>query len=488
MIRTNRRQAPIALQVVILLVTALASAQLMTLLIVATGPPPRPPVYRLAELAAAFRGGSLRPQFGRPLTRTLQARGPEAPPGRDSDDEDGRKALAALLGVPEGRVQLVHQPRSWTSELAAGRFPRGRPPPATASGLRPGSAAGPRADPFGPPPWARPPGFPSPAAGPAEGVGESPVFGDFTAALQRSDGRWLVLRSTPESWPTAWERRVALWLLGCTLLVAPAGYLFARRITAPIDRFARAAEALGRAPNAPPIDQGGPAEISRAARAFNEMQARIQRYVQDRTAMFGAISHDLRTPLARIRFRLERAPADLKDPILSDVRQMEQMVDSVLAFIRDSGEPGTRQRVDLLSVLECVVDDAAVSGDVRMIDSSPLEVDGDALALQRLFANLVDNAAKYGARARVRAFGQQQEAVVEIDDDGPGLSPANLERVFTPFYRADAARNLDVGGVGLGLAVARSIARAHGGDVTLRPWQGGLTAVVRLPLVKATAR
>ena len=215
------------------------------------------------------------------------------------------------------------------------------------------------------------------------------------------------------------------------------------------------------------------------------MQARIQRYVQDRTAMVGAISHDLRTPLARMRFRLERAPPELKGPILSDVRQMEEMVESVLSFVRDSREPGVRQRVDLLSVLECVVDDAALNGDVRIIEGRPLEVDGDALALQRLFANLVDNAAKYGARARVSLEDRLGEAVVEIEDDGPGLSPANIERVFTPFYRANTARNLDVGGVGLGLAVARSIARAHGGEIELRTRPDGLTAVVRLPLATA---
>ena len=294
-----------------------------------------------------------------------------------------------------------------------------------------------------------------------------------------------MVRPTPEPWPTAWQRRIAYWLLGCTLIVAPAGYIFARRITAPIDRFARAAEALGRAPNAPPIQVTGPAEIGRAGRAFNDMQARIQRYVQDRTAMVGAISHDLRTPLARMRFRLERAPPELKGPILSDVRQMEEMVESVLSFVRDSREPGVRQRVDLLSVLECVVDDAALNGDVRIIEGRPLEVDGDALALQRLFANLVDNAAKYGARARVSLEDRLGEAVVEIEDDGPGLSPANIERVFTPFYRANTARNLDVGGVGLGLAVARSIARAHGGEIELRTRPDGLTAVVRLPLATA---
>ncbi len=467
------RQPPIGVQVLILLATTLAAAQFMTLLMVVAAPPPRPSVYRLTEVAAAFRTGAFRPPLGRPLVRTVKDHPPAAPRDRRLDNEPERRALAALLRAPEGRVLLIREPPSWISALFTGRMVRMQGPP------------GP---PPGPQSWGGPAGMAragAPGPPPFQGAWEGPVFGDFTAAVQRADGSWLVVRPTPEPWPTAWQRRIAYWLLGCTLIVAPAGYIFARRITAPIDRFARAAEALGRAPNAPPIQVTGPAEIGRAGRAFNDMQARIQRYVQDRTAMVGAISHDLRTPLARMRFRLERAPPELKGPILSDVRQMEEMVESVLSFVRDSREPGVRQRVDLLSVLECVVDDAALNGDVRIIEGRPLEVDGDALALQRLFANLVDNAAKYGARARVSLEDRLGESVVEIEDDGPGLSPANIERVFTPFYRANTARNLDVGGVGLGLAVARSIARAHGGEIELRTRPDGLTAVVRLPLATA---
>ena len=215
------------------------------------------------------------------------------------------------------------------------------------------------------------------------------------------------------------------------------------------------------------------------------MQARIKRYVDDRTAMVGAISHDLRTPLARMRFKLETDKPDT-DSILSDIGQMEQMIAAVLAFIRDASEPGQRQRIDLLSLLECVVDDAALVGGEAEIDSAvKLEVQGDALALQRLFSNLVDNALKYGRRAHVRVFSEGDEAVVEVRDEGPGLPEKELERVFTPFYRTDTARNLDDGGVGLGLAVARSTARAHGGDLLLRSDTRGLTAVTRLPLAKA---
>ena len=220
-----------------------------------------------------------------------------------------------------------------------------------------------------------------------------------------------------------------------------------------------------------------------AARAFNEMQERLRRYVGDRTAMVGAISHDLRTPLARMRFKLEGAPEGVREAVLSDVDQMERMISAVLSFIKDAHEPSERTSLDLLSLLECVVDDAAAAGaDVSLISDATVVVEADPLALQRLFENLIDNAAKYGKRSTVRLFQADGEAVVEIADQGPGIAPADMARVFEPFYRAEAARTLDGSGVGLGLAVARSIAIAHGGDVTLASTDRGLVARVMLPL------
>jgi signal transduction histidine kinase len=222
--------------------------------------------------------------------------------------------------------------------------------------------------------------------------------------------------------------------------------------------------------------------VGAAAHAFNEMQTRLKRYINDRTAMVGAISHDLRTPLARIRFKLEAAPPRVKAAVLSDVEQMEQMIGGVLAFIRDEGAPRRREKLDLLSLIECVADDASmVGGQVEIVDGAPVTVDGDPVALQRLFSNLVDNALKYGGQARISVRADGAAAVVEISDPGPGLSADELGRVFQPFYRTDASRNLDKGGVGLGLPIARSTARAHGGDVELMSRSEGTTAIVTLP-------
>jgi signal transduction histidine kinase len=168
--------------------------------------------------------------------------------------------------------------------------------------------------------------------------------------------------------------------------------------------------------------------------------------------------------------------------VLSDVEQMEQMIGGVLAFIRDETAPRRREKLDLLSLIECVADDASmVGGRVEIVDGAAATVDGDPVALQRLFSNLVDNALKYGGAASISVRQESGQAVVEIADPGPGLSPDELGRVFQPFYRTDASRNLDNGGVGLGLPIARSTARAHGGDVELLSRSGVTTAIVTLP-------
>jgi two-component system OmpR family sensor kinase len=233
----------------------------------------------------------------------------------------------------------------------------------------------------------------------------------------------------------------------------------------------------------------GPAEIGEAAEAFNDMQRRLKRFIDDRTAMVGAISHDLRTPLARLRFKLEKAPAPLRRSMARDLDQMDAMIGAVLDFIRDAQARRTREVLDLASVVECVADDATdAGGEVELGRMDRPAVGGDPMALQRLFANLIDNAVKYGGAAEVTVERRDGDAVVRISDRGPGLAESELERVFEPFYRTDASRNLDVGGIGLGLAVARSLAREHGGDVVLTSSDEGLTATVWLPLAETETR
>ena len=477
-----RPRAPISLQLVALLLASLVVAQVISFGIIFLLPPPRPPIYRVADVAQAVRGGTLKTRFGRPMTRTVVAVLPADLNTQHREHERTLAMLARTLGVPETQVRLEEQHASpiWRIQRA---LSRPGPPRGENAGV--------------PGPGGAPPSFGDPGRGAPEGgwprVGgwrrfgggaDLPIFGDFAAALQRPDGAWTVVRSPTEPFPTEWQLQASSWLLGGFLLVATAGYLFSRRISAPLKRFAEAAETLGRDPHAPQMTLKGPAEIGAAAQAFNEMQARLKRYILDRTAMVGAISHDLRTPLARIRFKLEQAPVGVRESVLSDVDQMEQMIGGVLAFIRDEGAPRRRERLDLLSLIECVADDASmVGGQVEIVDGKPVTVDGDPVALQRLFSNLVDNAVKYGGDARIEVRREGELAVVAIADSGPGLSPDELDRVFQPFYRTDTSRNLDKGGVGLGLPIARSTARAHGGDIELTSLKSaGVTAIVTLPV------
>lgn len=487
----RRNGAPLWLQLVALLLVCLLAAQAISFAMLTLAPPPRPQLYRVFEIAAALRGQAVTPRLGRPLIRSVEAKPPAelAAPA-----EGGRftRAIAHELGVPEGDVRIavrehrgfgMRRHRAEHLELRDGGW-RDHPPP----------EAG------------RPPiedrvfmgGGPGPGIGPGPGPGpgagrfffsgrfssaDMPILGEVTVALKRPQGDWVVVRSPPEPFPNEWERRGLIWLAAGFLIVAPAGFLFARRITAPLKKFSEAADRLGRDPKAPALAVGGPAEVGLAARAFNEMQSRIRRYIDDRTAMVGAISHDLRTPLARIRFKMERAPEELRASVLADVAQMEQMIGDVLAFISDEGKPRQRERLDLLSLVECVADDASMlGGDVEIAEAEAVTVDGDPVGLKRLFANLVDNAVRYGAGARIDVRREGAAAVVSIADFGPGLSAHDIEKVFEPFYRTDPSRNLDNGGVGLGLPIARATARAHGGDVELSSSGQGTVARVRLPL------
>jgi signal transduction histidine kinase len=309
------------------------------------------------------------------------------------------------------------------------------------------------------------------------------VEGDFVAAWHRPDGRWAVVRPRPAGLLSPWQKRVALWFLVAFGIVAPIGWLFARRLSLPLDRFADAAARLGRDPSVAIAALDGPAEIGRAAHAFNLMQRRLRAFVDDRTAMVGAISHDLRTPLTRMRFRIEDVADELRDGLLDEVEEMEAMISSVLAFIRDASTPGVRERLDLRTLLDDVVEDAAVVGATVPVEAiAPATVEVDVLGMRRVLANLVNNALKYGEHARIQLTVLQGEAVAAVIDDGPGLADEELEQVFQPFYRTAAARASSAPGTGLGLAVCRSIARAHGGDVTLRRSTEGFRAEVRVPL------
>ncbi len=299
-----------------------------------------------------------------------------------------------------------------------------------------------------------------------------------------ADGTWLNLATLLPPAPPFWSERLVL-SLSVTLLatILLAGWAV-RRMTTPLEVIAGAADRLGRDMHAPPLPETGPGEVRRAAHAFNRMQARIRDLVDARTRMIAAISHDLRTPITRLRLRAEFIEDDTqRDKTLADLAEMEQMVASVLAFARQDAEDEPRETVDLAALVQGVCDDLADAGKNCVFAGAPHTPFSCApLALRRAVANLAENAVRYGGVARVALRPEADQAIIRVDDDGPGIPEEMMARVFEPFFRLEASRSRETGGTGIGLCVVQSVARAHGGEVRLtnRP-EGGLGAELVLP-------
>jgi signal transduction histidine kinase len=311
------------------------------------------------------------------------------------------------------------------------------------------------------------------------------VFGDFRAGLKLPDGSWRIIsrRSGDPLWN--WQVETLIGMLIMVVLLLPIAWLFSKRIARPIRAFASAAERLGRDREGVDLAPSGPAEVRMATSAFNDMQARIRRYVIERTSVAGAIAHDLRTPLARLHFHLAHAPDAIRAKAETEIDEMERMIQATLDFVHNDVRRQPPEPLDLALLVEGVVDDAADLGaDVTLVKADAAIVEGDPLMLRRLFANLVSNALHYGKGARVSVIREDGRAVVEVADDGPGLSAFDIARVFEPFYRAEGSRNRATGGIGLGLAIVKAAAEAHGGEVSLHNRaEGGLAARVWLPVV-----
>jgi signal transduction histidine kinase len=262
-------------------------------------------------------------------------------------------------------------------------------------------------------------------------------------------------------------------------------------VNRPLIAFARAAERVGVDVNAPVLPEQGPEQLKRAIRAFNEMQSRLQRFLSDRTRMLGAISHDLRTPLTRLRLRIETdRAAEEKSKVLADIEIMESMLTSTLSFIRGVDEVETAEIVNLDSLLQTVCDLVSdTGGDVAYSGPGRCRYYCKQQSMMRALTNVVANAAKYGSRAEVVLSRSERGGFkIEIADDGPGIADAEKIKVFEPFYRTAVARDTDRQGMGLGLSIARSIILAHGGTIELHDRQPvGLIVLITLPEVGADA-
>ncbi len=455
---------PLFVQLLALVLVSLVAAIAINVAIVFYLPPPAAEIFPLSEVAEALKaeGKTVRASNERTFTSEVKSHVTPFARGRAGFRETVlARSLADDLRVPIDKARIVFLKR---------------PPPAAIRHLTPNARrGGPRTFRFD---------GNLPPRGTLPSFQEQFVTAPFEASVQKADGKWLTLKVAESGFVKAWQERVLIWFAISAILLIPLVYLFARRLASPITAFARAAERLGRDPNAPLVALKGPAEVGVAAAALNEMQQRLRRYVQDRTAMIGAVAHDLRTPLTRLRFRIEAVPEPLRAKISADIDQMEAMIAATMAFVRDATDPVERRKLELVSLVESIADEMAETGlNVTAEGNGPVVIEGDPVGLRRLVTNLIDNAVKFAGSARARVYEQDGIAVVEIDDDGPGIREDQRERLFEPFQRSEPSRSRETGGVGLGLAVVRSVARAHGGDATLQNRsEGGLRARAELPL------
>lgn len=307
--------------------------------------------------------------------------------------------------------------------------------------------------------------------------------------VELANTSWLVFRVPMRPPRLLREYQMIIVIVAAALIILVFAIWAAHRVTRPLARFAEAADRLGVDLRAPPLPEHGSRELRKAARAFNRMQDRLRRLIDDRTMMLAAISHDLRTVLTRLTLRAEFIDdPEQRRKAVADLEEMQAMLDASLAFAREDTAGEARTSVDLSSLLQSICDDIADSGGkVAFHDPGRLPYRSQPVALRRAFTNLIGNAVKYGEEAEVTVPNVGEGGIlVEIADRGPGIPADKREQVFAPFFRLEGSRSRETGGNGLGLSVARSIVRRHGGDITLHDREGGgLLVRVRLPATSA---
>ena len=320
-----------------------------------------------------------------------------------------------------------------------------------------------------------------------EGAGERGSSGhmlSFVARVRLSDGTSVVFDSRQPQETLTWPYRLIGSLAILLAAVIALSLIAVRWATRPLKTLAEAADELGRDIHRPPLPETGPTEVRRAARAFNAMQAKLAGLLRERTDMLAAMSHDLKTPITRLRLRAELLDdPELKARFGADFEELEVMVSRTLDFVRGLGSDEPAQPVDMNALLHSAQADMQETGkDVALEGAALAPYVGRALALKRCITNLVDNAVRYGGSARISVEDDERALRIRISDAGPGIPAADLERVFEPFVRLDRSRNRETGGTGLGLSIARSIVNAHGGTLTLaNRGEGGLEATLTLP-------
>lgn len=311
---------------------------------------------------------------------------------------------------------------------------------------------------------------------------------EMALSIRLSDQRWMNVRTRFEQPILQWSMfQVFTYATTAIFILGTLFWFLISKIVKPLQRLATAAEKLGRGEQSLRLQATGPLEIRDLTVAFSKMQQRIKRFVSDRSQLLAALGHDLRSPLTALRVQIEMIDnVEERNHLIRSVEEMSTMIESTLTFAR--GMVGTEDTItislgDLFSELEnefAVIRNEPVK---IFIDSPELDVRIKPIAIKRAIRNLIENALRYGNTADIQCSKHSNEVIIDINDDGPGIPQEHLERVFDPFYRIEKSRSLETGGHGLGLAIVRTIVRAHGGEVTLaNRHEGGLTARVTIPL------
>lgn len=476
---------PIFWQVLGLSLAVLILALVINTVIVLKAPEPPPSGYSLNEAVTALKSGEVRLQNGRTLLAETMQTAPRFV--TEPRQEVGRfgllaahlqQRLATELGVGVDRVYVQvllpeHFTRARHGPVSTDRF-------VVVNGER-------RIGESSPPP---------PQTGPAMRVERFEFRGNllyppFSAAWALPDGSYRVI-IPPRDLIAPWQWRLLIGFGLTALLILPLAWWLSQRLARPIIAFSDAAARIGVEADAPPVLAIGPREVRQAADVLNAMQARIRKQVESRTALMGAIAHDLKTPLARMRLRIEDLPSPLKDKLGDDIAHMDDLIRSAMSFTSAHRLGETLRPLDLSALVEALADDlcAVCTMEPALIEPN-IMVRGDTVALKRILTNLVENAARYATGCRIELAARGDMAEVRVHDDGPGLPPEHLEAVFEPFYRVETSRNRDTGGTGLGLSVARSLAEAQGASLTLHNRYEGTKIVgleARLVLPRLTRR
>jgi signal transduction histidine kinase len=302
--------------------------------------------------------------------------------------------------------------------------------------------------------------------------------------IRLDDGRWLNAAFYLTETGSWWTSTSLASLMLTAFILALIGVLIASRIARPLRNLAVSAEAFGRGENLPPLSEDGPDEIRRTAESFNKMQSRLHRFVEDRTKMLAAIGHDLRTPLTSLRLRAEFVNnKDIQRKMLATIDELQAMTEAAIAFARGESTEEETRAIELEALVGSICDDQADLGHpVTYVEGAKMNYRCRPDGLRRAVRNLVENAVRYGGDAKVYIRHTASTIDIVVEDRGPGIPDEMREKVFAPFFRLETSRNRDTGGIGLGLSIARAVARQHGGDISFSHSNTGMQAVISLPL------